>query len=127
MGVPAELLAEANEMDPTGELAERVEAQWDEYHTYVAATDVRTPGGVPAYRKGDPMPVSNVAKHRYWEGGVAALMEGAKHHASVLDQVRDDEPDADTAEVPTPTPTPDGTGARPLAATVSTGESTEGN
>lgn len=47
-------------------VAEYVAAQADEYGQWIAAEDIFV-GTARAYRKGDPVPASNVALHQYDE------------------------------------------------------------
>ena len=53
----------------------RAEEELAEYSTYVATADISF-NGVPAYRVGHPVPVSNVKKFRYDEQGVVKHVRG---------------------------------------------------
>jgi hypothetical protein len=53
----------------------RAEEELAEYSTYVATADISF-NGVPAYRAGHPVPVSNVRKFRYDEQGLVKKVRG---------------------------------------------------
>lgn len=75
-----------NDLDPTGELAERLNAQEVEYGTY-RAKGVIYAGLTPAYNVGAAVPVSNVVKHGYWFNGQVELVEGREHAPEIADQI----------------------------------------
>jgi hypothetical protein len=56
------------------ETAKRVEEQATEYGTYVASQQIFF-NGVIAYNIGDPVPVSNVKKHKYDEQGLVETIK----------------------------------------------------
>lgn len=88
-----------NDFDPTGELAQQIEAQRREYGTYVAWPSRIYAGNALAYDVGHPVPVSNVVKHGYWHNKQVALVEGAEHAPEVAATIE--------ATTPAPDPTPD--------------------
>jgi len=53
----------------------RAEEELAEYSTFVATADISF-NGVPAYRAGHPVPVSNVEKFRYDEQGLVRRVRG---------------------------------------------------
>jgi hypothetical protein len=53
----------------------RAEEELAEYSTFVATADISF-NGAPAYRKGHPVPVSNVAKFHYDEQGLVKNLRG---------------------------------------------------
>lgn len=59
------------------ETAARVKEQEAEYGTYVATTLIRH-NGTPAYRKGDAVPASNVAKYGYANSGLVVKIASAQ-------------------------------------------------
>lgn len=61
-----------------------LEAQAQEYGTYVAAQDIYV-GTALAYAKGHPVPVSNVEQHGYAANGLVAKTS-TKAGATVLDE-----------------------------------------
>lgn len=71
----------AETVKPEGRVVQAVEAtaaetekyaqeQEQEYGTYIAAMNIKLDGSL-AYRKGDPIPVSNVKKYGYEDNGLA--------------------------------------------------------
>lgn len=96
-------------MDP--ELRERLEAQAEEYGTYVAKGPIYV-GTALAYPTGGPVPVSNVERHKYAEMGLVVKV-GTKEHAELFPS-----PDADT------TPTADETQAAAAAASAEAASTT---
>ena len=85
-------------------LVDRIKAQAAEYGAYVAADDIMV-GGALAYRAGDPVPVSNVERHKYLEAGMV-VKTGTKA-ADAVSATRTPAPDADP---PTPVDDPDAAG-----------------
>lgn len=53
----------------------RAEEELAEYSTFVATSDIKF-NGAPAYRAGQPVPVSNVEKYRYDEQGLVKRVRG---------------------------------------------------
>ena len=70
---------------PTGdapdELEEYKRRQFREYNQWVAAQDIYA-GQALAYRKGDPVPVSNVELHSYDKMGLVEPSQGAEADAA---------------------------------------------
>jgi hypothetical protein len=60
----------------TPELDERRAAQQKEYGQYTAKEDIYV-GTALAYRKGDPVPASNVEQHGYADDGLVERVKGA--------------------------------------------------
>lgn len=75
-------LIDPNDLDPTGELAERIAEQEREYGTYVASSRIYA-GSALAYDVGHPVPISNVVAHGYWHNGQVALVDGVDHAPEV--------------------------------------------
>jgi hypothetical protein len=58
------------------EVAKLAAAQEEEWGTYMAIEPISY-NGVPAYNVGDPVPVSNVKRHKYDEQGLVAKGDSA--------------------------------------------------
>lgn len=74
-------------MDP--ELAEHVEAQRAEYGTYRAKGPIYV-GTALAYREGDPVPVSNVERHKYDAMGLVVKVGTAAERKAFPAEFTDD-------------------------------------
>lgn len=81
-------------MDP--ELAERIEAQRAEYGTYRAKGPIFV-GTALAYREGDPVPASNVERHKYDAMGLVVKVGTAAEREAFPDEfAKDSNPTAPT-------------------------------
>lgn len=58
------------------EVAKLAAEQEEEWGTYMAVAPIAY-NGVPAYNIGDPVPVSNVKRHKYLEQGLVAKGDSA--------------------------------------------------